>query len=176
MRIGPGKDKKATRVAAAFFVIAETDGERRLPAAAAMESTIGVEAASAMEVAATVESPIAMKTAITLEATTMVETAAEAFLSVEAAAIVAVPVVAMTPVVGTPVAVIPGSSADENAVHEPVRAVVAVRGAGVRIVAVITIGADRSGAHDDGGSDANTDADTNLGVSAALCGEEQNSE
>jgi len=173
MRIGPGKDKKATRVAAAFFVIAETDGERRLPAAAAMESTIGVEAASAMEVAATVESTIAMKTAISLEATIMVETAAEAFLSVEAAAIVAVPVVAMTPVVGTPIAVIPGPCADEDAVHEPARAVVAIGGASVRIVAVVAVSADGSGTYN---GSANGHSDSDLRMGAPSCGEEQNSQ
>jgi hypothetical protein len=41
------------------------------------------------------------------------------------------------------VAVIPGTSADEHTVHKPVRSVVAVRSAGVRIIAVITVSTDR---------------------------------
>ena len=39
----------------------------------------------------------------------------------------------------------PWAGADEEAAYEPVRAVVAVRSAGVRSIAVITVGADRSG-------------------------------
>jgi hypothetical protein len=120
-----------------------------------METTTAVEAASAMEVAAT------------LEPTIMVEAPAEAFMPV-----VAVTGVAMTPVVGTPIAVIPGACADEDAVHEPARAVVAIGGASVRIVAIVAVGADGSRTYN-GGANAYTDSDLRMG--AAGCGEEQNS-
>src|SRR5262249_21853706 len=123
-----------------------------LPAAAAVEAAsrvaATVESAIAMEVNATVETNVAVGASIALKAT------AEAFMPIEAAAIVAVPVVATAPI-----AVIPGAGADEDAVHEVTRAVVAVGGAGVRIVAVIAIGTDWSGTHDGG---ANGDADTDL--------------
>jgi hypothetical protein len=125
-----------------------------------METTPAVEAASVMDLAAT------------MECTIMVEAAAEAFMSVEATSIVAVPVVTMTPVVGTPIAKIPGACADEDAVHEPARAIVAIGGASVRIVAVVAVGADRSRTNNGA---ANGHADSDLRMGTADCGEQQNS-
>jgi hypothetical protein len=57
--------------------------------------------------------------------------------------VAAVPV-AVTPVSVTPVAVIPGAGANEDATDEPAGAVVAVRRAGIGIVAVIPIRTNRS--------------------------------
>jgi len=45
------------------------------------------------------------------------------------------------------IAVEPGTRSDENAADEVVRAVIAVGRTGVRVVAIITIGTDRSGAY-----------------------------
>jgi hypothetical protein len=57
-----------------------------------------------------------------------------------------------------PAAVIPRSSADEEPVHEPVRPIVAVRGAGVGIVGVIAPLADRSGIDHGNGDDRRADS------------------
>lgn len=129
--------------------------------ASTMESTISVE------VAATVESTIAMEAAVAVKAFP-----AEAVAIVAATSVIATaPVVkiASVPAV-TVIAVIPGTDADEDAVHEPVRAVVAVWGASIRIIVVIAIGANRGGANDDGGSNGNAEAD--LGMSTARRGKE----
>jgi hypothetical protein len=65
---------------------------------------------------------------------------------VAAAAVVsAVTVVpAATVVPATPVTVIPGAGADKEATDEPARAIVAIGRAGVRIIRIVTPGADRS--------------------------------
>jgi len=51
----------------------------------------------------------------------------------------------------TPVAVAPSmeprAGADEHAAHEPIRSVVAIGGAGIRIIPVIAVGANRRGAN-----------------------------
>jgi hypothetical protein len=59
--------------------------------------------------------------------------------------------------------VIPRSCADEDAVYEPARAIVAIRSAGIRIIGVITIGANWSSADADANG-TNSDSDNNSGV------------
>jgi hypothetical protein len=59
-----------------------------------------------------------------------------------AAAIAVTATISITPT-ATPVTVIPGAGADEDATHEPARSVVAIRRASVGVVGVITPAADR---------------------------------
>jgi hypothetical protein len=48
----------------------------------------------------------------------------------------------------TPVAVEPRTRTDEHAPNKPLRAVVTIRGTGIRIIRVVAIGADRRRTHD----------------------------
>jgi hypothetical protein len=68
----------------------------------------------------------------------------------------------------------PGTCADENAALKPVRAVIAVGGASVGIIVVITIGADRRWAVIDRPSKSNAEGDA-LGV-RVRSGEETHTE
>ena len=143
-----------------------------------------VETASTMEAAATVEAA----SSAAVEATTAV--IAANWAAVESATDVAVGgcasvaiawAIAMTGPIAVAwaaietvavVAVIPRTGADEHATYKPARTVVAIGRAGVRIIAVVTIGADRrwsnAGVH---GTYADTHS--NLGVSASR-GKKQN--
>jgi len=143
--------------------------------AAAMASTT-VETASAMEPATT-----AVKAFATAEATAIAATVPTAAITITAVTIVAAVAVISAAIVAAATveaaaviaAVIPGASADEDAAEEVVRAIVAVRSAGIRIVAVVTIGADwrwANGAVHGAYSNAHPD----LGVGTAR-GKEQNS-
>jgi hypothetical protein len=108
--------------------------------------------ATTMEFATSVESSIAMKSAVAVElasapAVMIPATSAEA----AAAPIIAIPIAvpaapiktATIPARMTPIPVIPGAYANEYAVHKPFRPIVAVRRAGVRIIVIISIGANR---------------------------------
>jgi hypothetical protein len=144
--------------------------------AAAVASTAVVSAT-----AATVEptATAAMETIATAEAFTAMEAvvaAAETFMAVESAtSIVTATVIAATTVESAAVvaAVEPGTGADEDATGEVVRPVVAVRSASVRIVAVVTVSADRRGA-DGAVHGAYTDAHAELRLGGA-CGKKKNS-
>jgi hypothetical protein len=83
--------------------------------------------------------------------------------------------VAWTAVKSVPIrAVIPGAGADEPAAYEPARPIVAVRRASVRIIAVVSIRANRRWAY--GCSNrTNSNAHGNLGVSAFCHDKKQNS-
>jgi hypothetical protein len=71
------------------------------------------------------------------------------------------------------IAVVPRARANEDAVHEPVRPVIPIRSAGVRIVAIISIRTNRRRPHTrDYWSNAN--AHRNLSVSASCGGKNQN--
>ena len=130
--------------------------------AAAVAATTVEPATAAMETIAAVEAAVA---------------AAETFMAIVAATpIVAVAVITASAVEAAAIvaAVEPRAGADEDAADEVVRPVVAVGSAGVRIVAVVTVGAGRRRA--DGtvnGAYPNTDA--NLRVGAAR-GKKQNSQ
>jgi hypothetical protein len=63
------------------------------------------------------------------------------------------------------IAVVPGAGADEDSTDEVIRPVVTVWGAGVRIVAVVAVGADRRSAVD--GTYPNSDAKPYLRVGVA---------
>jgi hypothetical protein len=108
-------------------------------AATAMEST-ATEAFTAESTAVeTFATEAATKAAIKAAAT--VETPTKATATVEAAVKAAITIkeTISVPEAKAP----PGSGADEDAALKPVRAVIAVGGAGVRIVVVITVGAGR---------------------------------
>lgn len=163
-----------------------------MEASATVEAAAPVKAFAAVEAAASTKA-LAMETATTVEAgttaeafaaeatTTLIEEAAiietapttEAF-AVKAAMKEAIPVAEAEATSET----IPRSGADEEAAVEPVRAVVAVGRAGVGIIIVIAIGADRLGpiAVTDVGGRADADAEGYaLGI-GVRSGEQRNGE
>jgi hypothetical protein len=134
-----------------------------MPAAVAA-TTVEPAATAAMETIAPVEAAVvattAMPAVVTIATTTVI-----AAVTVVAMAIVSASIIATTVEAAAIVAVEPGAGADENAADEVVRSVVAVWRAGVRIVTVVTIGADRRWADDR----AYSNSHANLRLSAA-CG------
>src|SRR6266851_10330128 len=146
-----------------------------MPAAATMETPATVEAAAAMEVTAATITVAAVEVAAVIAAIESTSISAAAVVAISTtvitatieAAPVAVPMIAV-------VAVIPGTGADEDAAYKPVRAVVAVGGAGVWVVVVVAVGADgsRPVIHGTSYTDAKGDA---LGVRGRRR-EERNSE
>ena len=150
-------------------------------AATTMESasTAAVESATAAEPSAitTAVESAAIATVETFMATETAIAATKTFMAVVAAAsivttvtVVAATIIATTVEAAAVVPVIPGAGADEDAANEVVRAIVAVGCAGVRIVAVVTVGADRGSAVDR----AHSDGKANLRVGIAR-GKKQNS-
>ena len=142
-----------------------------MPAAVA-SATVEPSATAAMEAIASVEATAVATTAVPAVVTIATMTVKAAVTIVAATAIVSASIIATTVEAATVVAVEPGARADEDAADEVVRSVVAVWSAGVRIVAVITIGADRRWS-DDG---TYPYSQANLRVSAARCGKKQNSQ
>jgi hypothetical protein len=60
----------------------------------------------------------------------------------------ATPISASSPAQATaPVPVVPGTGADEYSIREPVRPVVAIRGAGIRVIIVVPVRTDRRPSH-----------------------------
>ena len=138
-----------------------------------------MEATAAMETALMTVGTFPSVPAVVVKVPT---TTAEAFVEIAitvpiAATIIASTIEATTVVWTAPVmsvvAVIPGAGADEDTVHKIIRAVVAVRRAGVGIISVVAIGANRGRANDHWATDCH--ADTHLRIGAASRGEEQNS-
>jgi hypothetical protein len=126
-------------------------------AAAVAATTVEPAATAAMETIASVE-------AVAVATTSMPAVVTIATMTVIAAVtIVAMAVVPVSIIATTVVAVEPGAGADEDTAREVVRSVVAVWRAGVRIVAVVTIGADRRWSNDG----THPDSHANLGVGAA---------
>jgi len=134
----------------------------------------------AAAVATTTVEPAATAAVETISAVEAAVAAAETFMAVESTApvvaamsIITVAVIAATTVEAAAIvtAVEPRAGADEDPADEIVRAVVTVWCAGVRIVAVVTVGAGRCSAV----NGAYSDADANLGVGAGS-GEKQNSQ
>jgi hypothetical protein len=142
------------RFACQPFCLSAPNGQRRYHACLAVP-------AASVTTAATVETAAAMESATTaMESATMEATAMEAFtaesttvetLATEAATKAAIEATAtveaaMKAAIKEPISVPeakapPGSGADEDAALKPVRAVIAVGGAGVRIIIVVTISA-----------------------------------
>ena len=142
-------------------------------AATAMEPA----ATAAMESTTAVEAPItATDEAVRVSAAIAVVPIVTAVAVVTAAAVVAMAVIPATvEAVAIVAAVEPRASADEDAADEVVRPVIAIRGAGVRIIAVVTVGANRRWA--DGAVDGTySNGHANLRVSAARGGKKQNSQ
>ena len=69
--------------------------------------------------------------------------------------------------------VVPRARADEDTVHEPTGSVVAIGSTGVRVIVVVAIGADGSGA-DASDHWTDTNADRHLGIRTCCDSEEQN--
>lgn len=135
-------------------------------ATAAMESTTAVEAAT---ITATDE-------AVRVSATIAVVPIVTAVAVVTATTVVAMAVIAATvEAVAIITAVEPRAGADEDAAGEVVRPVIPIWGAGVRVIAVVTVGADRRWA--DGAVDGTySNGHANLRVRAARSGKKQNSQ
>jgi hypothetical protein len=155
-------------------------------------ATATVEATTAVESATTVAGPAAMEAAAAAEAsareastkrragtaskTAIISAVAGASVIAAAlvrAAIVAAPVIGPRPtIVATAVvAVEPRSGADKDAVHKPIRAVVAIGSASIRVVIVVAVsaGGGRTVVH----RTSDADRDTHLGLGAAAKNEKQ---
>ncbi len=132
-------------------------------AASSVATTTVKATTSAVEAASPVEATAAMKTATAVEPasgiaasrTAPIATIAWAIAVTSPEAAVSAPIAISPATVGpagpaivaaTAPAVIPGACADKHAADEPVWPIVAVWRAGVRVIAVVTIIADRGGA------------------------------
>ena len=146
-------------------------------------STAAVAATATVEPAATAVVPVTAAVASADEATRVAASVPVAAMSVvstpavvSAASIVAVAVIATPTVEAAAIvgAVVPRAGADEDAASEVIRAIVAVGGASVRVVTVVTVGADRGWA-DRAVNGANPDAHAKLRL-GSTSGEKQNSQ
>jgi hypothetical protein len=124
-------------------------------ATAAMKATAAGESASNCGPAA-VSAAIGHPASITITITRPAIVAA-------AIAIVAAAISVPVPAIAIPVAAIPGSRTDEDSAEEPRRSIVPVRRAGIRIVTVIAISADRSGIAIAPNSNSNRDLSMRVG-------------
>jgi len=146
-------------------------------ASAAAKSAATVEAVAAAETFAGEAAAIAITRAASKSPVVRAETRASIITAaVVGPTIVAASIIGPGPaiVAAAIVAVEPGTCANENAVHKPVRAVVAVGGAVVGIVIVVAITANGSRAVIDRAADA--DGDAHLRLRAAGRNEKQQSE
>ena len=107
------------------------------PAASVKSMIISVETATAMESTVAAEA-FMLKPAVAAKTPVYEDSFVKARAAVETSAIEAGPAIKSRPVV----AVEPGPRSDENAANEVVRAVIAVRSAGVRVVTIIAVSAD----------------------------------
>ena len=150
---------------------------------ASVEVTATMEAAISMESAATVETLAAVPSVITVEFTAtmpspfttesiaMPSAVAVKFAVLSFPSFMFVPVAAVESVPSTIVATAvvamkPGPRSNEYAACKIVRPVVAVRRAGIRVIAVVSISTDRWRSHVDGGN-AHSDMHGNLSVSSS---------
>jgi len=147
---------------------------------AVVESATAVKAVASSEAAARKAAAIggagtANKSTI-IARPSVISAAIVAATSVVGSTVVAAAIISPGPtVVAAPViAVEPRAGTDEDAVHKPVRAVVSIRGAGIRVIIIVTVVANGTGAVIDRAT--NADGDTNLGVCAAGKSEKQQSE
>ena len=117
----------------------------QLPVAPAVESSPAMESSAAVETA----SAVAVKAATRVAAT---EAASDEAARGNASVTVSWPIAIARTVVAESraaikaapvVAAIPGACANEHAAYKVARAVIAIRRTGIRIVAVVTVGADR---------------------------------
>jgi hypothetical protein len=115
------------------------------------------------------DEPVGFAAAIAVTTVAIVATASRV-----AVPVVTVAIIPATVETAAIVAVEPGAGSDEDSSDEIVRPVVAVRSAGVRIVTVVTVGAD--GCRANRAVDrAHSNGQANLGVGTA-CGKKQNSQ
>jgi hypothetical protein len=132
---------------------------------------------SAVEVAAAVSATVEVGTAMIIAAVSAAVTTIEIAMAVISSAMTVIPaasvispiIVAISATVAAIIvamaiiAVVPGAGADEDATYKPVRAVVSVGSAGVRIIIVVAVGADWRGAVINGSADSDAEGDA-LGV------------
>jgi hypothetical protein len=136
--------KPATAAVEPTAAAVEPTAAARCEPAASITTVPIVAAAPAIVAATAVVSATAIITAgavipaaAIIAATAVVTSSAIVAAAVKSATVEAPPVIA----------VVPGAGADEDATSEPVRPVVAVRRTGIRGIAVIAIGANRSWAY-----------------------------
>ncbi len=108
-------------------------------AAAVASTTVEPAATASVEAVAAMESAV-----ITAAMETAAVTATDEAVGFSTpVAVTAMSIVGAMPVIAMPIeAMEPGAGADEDAAGEVIRSIVAVRSAGVRIVAVVTVSAD----------------------------------
>jgi len=121
------------------------------PSAATRESAARYR--SVIESHSTASAVVATVSAIVATASAIVATASAvvATVSVVPVPVVPVPVISVS-VVSVPVPVKPWASSDKHAAHEPIRSVIAIRCASIRIISVIPVRTDWSWAVRVGGS------------------------
>lgn len=138
-------------------------------------ATATVEATTAVESATTAAGPAAMETAAAADASTKrrAGTASKTAIisAVAGASVIAAAVVRAAIVAAPVVAVEPRSGADKDAVHKPIRAVVAIGSASIRVVIVVAVsaGGGRTVVH----RTSDADRDAHLGLGAAAKNEKQ---
>jgi len=159
------------------------------PAAVGSTTSAAVEAAAAaVEAFTTMEAPAAAAvepfttmtameaTAAVIESTTTGVTVAAARVPVAAPVVAAVVIATPTSVIAIStaavVAVVPRAGADKDAADKVVRTVVAVRRTRIWVIAVVAVGANRSGSYI-GGTNSNANGDLSVGVT---CRKHQNAE
>lgn len=108
--------------------------------------TAAAVASATVKPAAAVEASIAVESAAITTADEAVRVAAASVIAAVSVVSTAAVVTATTVEAMAKAAAEPGAGADEDATDEVVRPVVTVGSAGVRIVAVVTVGASRRGA------------------------------
>lgn len=150
--------------------------------ATAMAAATPVESATAAAVEAAAYPGPGSDVAAGVSATNIAATESVSWMSTTPSAAVSIPVAA-APVpaaiapTAAPTPVIPGTCADEDAACEPLRTVVTIRGASIRIVSVITPIANRGSISDRRGNHRrpNSHANRNLGICCHGEGDHQES-
>jgi hypothetical protein len=111
----------------------------------AMKSSAVMEASSVAVKLVTIAEPTFAVEAAMPKAFVLKSAASEAAIAPAIMVPVAMPATTVeataVPAGMTPIPVIPGPHADEYAVHEPLRTVIAIRRTGVRVIVIISIGA-----------------------------------
>src|SRR5712664_2658645 len=141
------------------------------PAAVGSTTSTAMEASAAVEAFTTMEATAAMS-----ESTTTGVTVAAARVPVAAPVVAAVVIATPTSVIAIStaavVAVVPRAGADKDAADKVVRTVVAVRRTRIWVIAVVAVGANRSGSYISG-TNSNANGDLSVGVT---CRKHQNAE
>jgi hypothetical protein len=114
--------------------------------AAMAAATVEAAATTAMAAATSVEATAATSVEATAATTAIAATSTTAVAAAPTSISASIPISAAISIAGTvaiPAASVPGTRSQEDAAVEPVRTVISIRCAGIWVVAVVAIGADR---------------------------------